>query len=144
MGEYLNDHYYFKNIIITNLDVELYGSLWMEDCKSYNSRIVVNDNSFYAKNCFFYGDGGKAIDFEAILNTIQIVGCTFSGYGHIDEDYQIEEACIVIYAFDGSDQRVNESNTNIQIIGNTFLNNKGRHIVHHCSQNISDQYKSPI
>eukprot|EP01083_Nonionella_stella_P163048 535797_1 len=150
-SHYLQSQLFFKNIrmesplynnahVCVTIDMKRNSHLWIERCTV--SAFCINNcddsSSLHIKNSCFDGKqlGDKAIDISPSLvvrRAFEIVGCTFTGWGHNSSDSKMydENPCIEVWC--GRDihecDAKERKQGSIMIVGNIFVNNKGRTIV---------------
>eukprot|EP01083_Nonionella_stella_P220072 787748_1 len=145
----IQSQFFFKNIRIESLscdgdpvifDLHCRRHLWIEQCTISAFCIYINsgDNmrSLHIKNSCFDGKqlGYKAIDIDPSRVPVprtftEIVGCTFTGLGRMGlMESPIELFCgRNIHEYDSKQLKLLQGT--IVIVGNIFLNNKGRPII---------------
>eukprot|EP01083_Nonionella_stella_P163049 535798_1 len=134
---------FFKNIRVEACGsdpviVDIVGHLWIEQC-SISAFCIGSCGdmcSLHVKDSCFDGKqlGYRAIDISPSLvrdsRTLEIVGCTFTGWGCLG---QMESPCIELFCgweiYECDSKQLAQVQGSIMIVGNIFVNNKGRPVV---------------
>eukprot|EP01083_Nonionella_stella_P115338 341848_1 len=139
---------YFKNMHLKKayaaplyLDIQC-GHLWMEQCTLSKVHIDLDSDhatdrrgSLHLKTCHLFTSSQKDQNTINIIQptrtTMDIIGCTFTGCGDIQNEVN-EDAIIEVYynAYNSIEESIKEMpGESIKIVGNIFSDNKGRSVV---------------